>query len=220
VGVIGVDHPLLAELARARRSGMKLMTVSSSGADSDLFARSDRIYFEGRPVAGIPEGVFPLNLAVALGIGLALGVDLAEMTGRIDDLPVSPHRQSTTVSESGVSIIDDTFNSNPDGARVALATLQRIGASGVRAVVTPGMVELGPIQNAENRQFAAAASRAADHLVIVGVTNRRALLAGSAEGEASVTVVPSREEAVRWVRARLGPGDAVLYENDLPDHYP
>jgi hypothetical protein len=25
---------------------------------------------------------------------------------------------------------------------------------------------------------------------------------------------------VRWVAANLGPGDVVLYENDLPDHYP
>ena len=37
---------------------------------------------------------------------------------------------------------------------------------------------------------------------------------------ATVTVLSSRQEAVEWVRSRLGPGDAVLYENDLPDHYP
>jgi UDP-N-acetylmuramoyl-tripeptide--D-alanyl-D-alanine ligase len=43
---------------------------------------------------------------------------------------------------------------------------------------------------------------------------------GSSTGGASVTVVTSREEAVDWVRQNLGPGDAVLYENDLPDHYP
>jgi UDP-N-acetylmuramoyl-tripeptide--D-alanyl-D-alanine ligase len=54
----------------------------------------------------------------------------------------------------------------------------------------------------------------------VGETNRRALLDGSGKGRASVSVVSSREEAVEWVRDNLGPGDAVLYENDLPDHYP
>jgi UDP-N-acetylmuramoyl-tripeptide--D-alanyl-D-alanine ligase len=32
--------------------------------------------------------------------------------------------------------------------------------------------------------------------------------------------VASRDEAVTWVRDHLGPGDIVLYENDLPDHYP
>jgi hypothetical protein len=33
-------------------------------------------------------------------------------------------------------------------------------------------------------------------------------------------VVDGRAEAVNWVRQNLGPGDTVLYENDLPDHYP
>jgi UDP-N-acetylmuramoyl-tripeptide--D-alanyl-D-alanine ligase len=79
---------------------------------------------------------------------------------------------------------------------------------------------LGPVQFAENRDFAAEAAALVDHLVIVGATNRRALLEGSGKGRASVSVVSSRERAVEWVRENLGPGDAVLYENDLPDHYP
>jgi hypothetical protein len=32
--------------------------------------------------------------------------------------------------------------------------------------------------------------------------------------------VPTREQAVAWVADQVGPGDAVLYENDLPDHFP
>jgi UDP-N-acetylmuramoyl-tripeptide--D-alanyl-D-alanine ligase len=95
-----------------------------------------------------------------------------------------------------------------------------VGAGGKTAVVTPGMVELGPVQDRENQAFAAEAAKAADHLVFVGSTNRRSLLRGSANGDASVTVVGSREEGVAWVSEHLGPGDAVLYENDLPDHYP
>jgi UDP-N-acetylmuramoyl-tripeptide--D-alanyl-D-alanine ligase len=57
----------------------------------------------------------------------------------------------------------------------------------------------------------------ATDLVIVGYTNRRALRAGSSPLDP--LSVRTREEAVAWVRATLGPGDAVLYENDLPDHY-
>jgi UDP-N-acetylmuramoyl-tripeptide--D-alanyl-D-alanine ligase len=82
------------------------------------------------------------------------------------------------------------------------------------------MVELGPDQFDQNLTFAAESAALADDLLIVGRTNRGALLEGSAKGAASVTVVNSREEAVDWARQNLGPGDAVLYENDLPDHYP
>jgi UDP-N-acetylmuramoyl-tripeptide--D-alanyl-D-alanine ligase len=80
------------------------------------------------------------------------------------------------------------------------------------------MVELGARQAAENEAFARAACRVASSIVVVGLTNRRALLRG-ADGLRPV-VVRTRDEAIAWVRANLGPGDAVLYENDLPDHYP
>ncbi len=58
--------------------------------------------------------------------------------------------------------------------------------------------------------------------MIVGRTNRRALERGwnSVPGHGPREFAETREAAVAWVRHHLGPGDAVLYENDLPDHYP
>jgi UDP-N-acetylmuramoyl-tripeptide--D-alanyl-D-alanine ligase len=83
------------------------------------------------------------------------------------------------------------------------------------------MVELGRRQAEENRMFAAAAALAATDLVVVGRTNRRALTAGSSVPEGAIVhVVANRDKAVAWVRSNLSPGDVVLYENDLPDHYP
>jgi UDP-N-acetylmuramoyl-tripeptide--D-alanyl-D-alanine ligase len=90
-------------------------------------------------------------------------------------------------------------------------------------VVTPGMVELGARQSEENRHFAAAVAGAADHLLVVGRTNRSALVAGADSVPGSglvVMTVRDRAEAVAWVRSHLVEGDIVLYENDLPDHYP
>lgn len=210
VGVICVDHPLLAALARERAASMDIVEVSTDGG----------IVVDGRHFPDPPTGVFAANLGVALGICQALGVDPEGLLSRITDLPTSEHRQSVASGAGGFTIVDDTFNSNPDGARSALATLLRVSPGGKTAVITPGMVELGIVQDEENRSFAADAARQVDHLVIVGRTNRTALTQGSASGNASVTVVESRAEAVEWARTNLGPDDAVLYENDLPDHYP
>lgn len=210
VGVICVDHPLLARLAEERATKMDVIAVSTD----------DGIVVDGERIMDAPDGVFPANLAVALGVCKALGVDLHDVVGGMADLPRAEHRQSVTTGAGGFAIVDDTFNSNPAGARSALELLTSVGAGGRTAVVTPGMVELGPVQDQENRAFAEAAAARVDHLVLVGRTNRQALHGGSANGKASVTVVDTRDEAVEWVRANLGPGDAVLYENDLPDHYP
>lgn len=210
VGVICVDHPLLADLARRRRESMRIIEV----------ATGDGIVVDGVKVLDASEGVFAANLGVAIAICAALGIAIEEVVGRTADLPTAEHRQSVMTAGAGFTIIDDTFNSNPAGARSALAKLATAGASGKTAVITPGMVELGDVQEQENVDFARQAASQVDHLVIVGRTNRPHLLAGSADGKASVTVVASRDEAVAWARDHLGPGDAVLYENDLPDHYP
>jgi len=123
-------------------------------------------------------------------------------------------------------VIDDTFNSNPAGAALALALLAQGGQrDGRRFVVTPGMVELGPVQVQENAAFAQAAARIATDVVVVGRTNRRALtdgvLAARLRGEqVELRYARTRDDAVALVRSELGPSDAVLYENDLPDHFP
>jgi UDP-N-acetylmuramoyl-tripeptide--D-alanyl-D-alanine ligase len=220
VGVLGVDHPLLAELAERKAGAMSLITVSTGERDARVRVEGGRLLIEGRQVARLPEGAFGLNLGVAIGICLALGMSPDQIISRIDNLPRPEHRQTATTSERGFSVIDDTYNSNPAGARKGLEKLIELGAGGRKVLVTPGMVELGPRQGAENLAFAAAASAVVDDIVVVGRTNRSALLEGSGAGRASVSVVASREAAVDWVRDNLGPGDAVLYENDLPDHYP
>lgn len=212
VGVICVDHPLLRDLARERSETMRIIEVSTE---------NHQIHVDGVAIAPVPEGSFPANAAAAVGIGLVLGVPPDELLQRLTSLPSAEHRQSVSRSSAGFWIIDDTFNANPAGARRGLELLASLGVEGKTAVVTPGMVELGPVQQRENTEFAEAAARIADYLVIVGKTNRKALMEGSGKAGDSVTVVASnREEAVAWVRGNLGEGDAVLYENDLPDHYP
>jgi UDP-N-acetylmuramoyl-tripeptide--D-alanyl-D-alanine ligase len=113
-------------------------------------------------------------------------------------------------------LIDDTFNSNPAGARAAFESLRRLAPEGRQVVITPGMVELGDAQADANRELASMVAHAGAGLVVVGWTNRAALMSGHPTAD----VVPDRERARQWVRANLRGGDAVLWENDLPDHYP
>jgi UDP-N-acetylmuramoyl-tripeptide--D-alanyl-D-alanine ligase len=133
---------------------------------------------------------------------------------------VPEHRQQVVTTPRGVVVVDDTFNSNPDGARTALELVARHATEGRRrVVVTPGMVELGSMQDDANRVFGQEAAALATDVLIVGRTNRGPLLEGARGGPATIVLVANRDEAVTWVRDNLGPGDVVLYENDLPDHY-
>ncbi len=171
-------------------------------------------------VEAAPE-VEPGNVACAVAVALSLGVPMQVVERRLGSLPGAPHRRVPQTGARGTLVIDDTYNSNPAGARAALALLAAVGtAGGKRVVVTPGMVELGKEQDRENARFAAAAGEVATELIVVGRTNAASLLRGARGIGLKARRVAHRQDAVSWVSENLGPGDVVLYENDLPDHYP
>jgi UDP-N-acetylmuramoyl-tripeptide--D-alanyl-D-alanine ligase len=238
--VLPVDDPRLAAVAtRAAEAGQRVMRCSGVDPAADVcVVRSPEgtrltAYLHGSVLVEDVElaaGVQPTNLACAIAVAVILGVDADALAARVATLPSVDHRLAAVGSASGAAILDDTYNSNPAGAAEALAALAATAAAtsggsgpGRLVVVTPGMVELGSRQRQENADFGAAIAAVATDAVIVGRTNRRALLAGMARVAAPdlrIVLVAHRNQAVEWVRDQLGPGDVVLYENDLPDHYP
>jgi len=156
-----------------------------------------------------------------VGVALAMKIPSEVLAARLDGLPVSEHRGFVGRNARQVTVIDDTYNSNPAGAARAVQLLERSASKGSRrVVVTPGMVELGRLQAGANEDFAKNASQCCTDFIVLSRTNRKALLRGAAGGSARVMTFRNLKEATAWVKKELGPGDAVLYENDLPDHFP
>ncbi|MDQ4065917.1 MAG: UDP-N-acetylmuramoyl-tripeptide--D-alanyl-D-alanine ligase [Actinomycetota bacterium] len=153
------------------------------------------------------------------------GLALADLGRRIAALQPVEHRLQLVRGAGGVTIIDDAFNSNPAGAAAALEILADLDEADARRkiVVTPGMIELGERQFHENKRFAEHASLVADHVIVVGSVNRDALCEGIAlapRPRAEVITVDTLAQATeKLAELKLGPGDWVLFENDLPDHY-
>lgn len=225
--IINIDAYGMVAIAEAQHDASRRVITCSAhleaGADLTITPAADDqsfvFSFAGEDSAiTIPEGVPAVNAACAAATAIALDVPVDVIQSRLASLPGTDHRCEVSVSPTGVTVIDDTYNSNPAGASAALDALTNVEA-GRRVVVTPGMVELGSEQQRANSAFAAAASAKADDLIIVGFTNQASLSEGAAAGNADVHHVRFRNQAVEWVRANLRAGDAVLYENDLPDHY-
>ncbi|HYY44442.1 MAG TPA: cyanophycin synthetase, partial [Actinomycetota bacterium] len=158
------------------------------------------------------------HILAAAAVALASGRDLASLKPRIERLQPVEHRLQLLDGSGGVTVIDDAYNSNPEGAAAALEVLEAMPARR-RVVVTPGIVELGPLQEDENRRFGERAGQVADVLIVVAGLNRHALVEGASSGEAEVITVDTLEEATTKLRGILAAGDVVLFENDLPDQY-
>lgn len=220
--VLWVDDPRLDELSRSAPAPAVMRVGAAGGPDLDVEVTETGgeliVSAGGSEIGrvGAGSGLHPANVGCAAAAALAYGADPAQIGPRLAGLRAPRHRADAAVSPAGVLVVDDTFNSNPVGALRAVEDLAR-RVSGRRAVITPGMVELGSEQRRANAELAQAVIDSGADLVIVGWINRRSLLEG-AGGKA--VAVPHRSAARDWVREHLGEGDGVLWENDLPDHYP
>jgi UDP-N-acetylmuramoyl-tripeptide--D-alanyl-D-alanine ligase len=222
--VVNVDDPRLARwVARLLAQGRRVRTAGSRTPDAAVRVVQEagrwRLLIDGDVVADVDAvvGLQATNVACAVAAALDLGVDPHALATRLSHLRAVSNRAQVVTAPSGVKVIDDTFNANPASARAALALLSSLAVSGRRVVVTPGMVELGSLQYGENIVLAQQVLAHGAELVVVGRTNAVPLSVGA---ERRAVRVDTRDEAVAWVRSTLGPGDAVLYLNDLPDHYP
>ncbi|WP_403023798.1 Mur ligase family protein [Salinibacterium sp. GXW1014] len=229
--VLPVDEPELRALVeRCRTEGKRVVTVSTvPGTDADVVVDAAASVVTMRTAEGattvpveIPGTGHAVNIAVTVGVALALDVDAAAIAPRLTALPGSQHRAEVQKAPNGTLIIDDTYNSNPVGSERALEGAAALAGErgGQLVVVTPGMVELGPVQFERNRAFAASVTARGGRLLIVGRTNRAALLAGSAGAEHPSLVFDRREDAVQVALDQAADRGVILYENDLPDHYP
>ncbi|HSF33874.1 MAG TPA: UDP-N-acetylmuramoyl-tripeptide--D-alanyl-D-alanine ligase [Candidatus Tectomicrobia bacterium] len=162
-----------------------------------------------------------LNILGASCAALAIGIPLQELAKAIHDLPPVPHRLQLMDNGSGVTVIDDSYNSNPIGAMAALDVLGSFDR-GQRILVTPGMVELGALETQLNEELGAKAAEVCDYVVLVGVERTKHLVAGLQRKNfppEKIRVVRDLNGATIVLPTIVGVGDTVLFENDLPDQY-
>lgn len=232
VWILNVDVPELAEKADnapADVAVIRCSAESAAGADVAVIAgEGDQvdILVEGKKVADFsPDAtVHRINVAIAVAVARFYEAPSASISKQAQNLPVVASRGVSASTEHGVTIIDDTFNSNPTGAHEALASaLEQTPENRTLWVVSPGMFELGSAMYERNRSWAETAF-ADDRVkfVSVGGTNRKAFADASAahQAESRLEWFSTRPEAVKYVMTQTVAGDVVLYENDRPDHLP
>lgn len=161
------------------------------------------------------------NLLAAIIIALHMEVPVDKIRYAVANIEQVEHRLNMKRTAGGVTIIDDAFNSNPTGSKMALDVLKMM-TGGRRIIVTPGMIELGDRQEELNEIFGEHIASSADIAIIVGAYNRDAIVAGIENGKnriARLHKVDSFNEAQQLLATMLQPGDTILYENDLPDTF-
>ena len=159
------------------------------------------------------------DLSLAGALAFLLGMTPQEIAAASEKAECVPHRLQHFMGEGGVHILDDSYNSNILGAHDAVEALRLF--AGKKYVVTPGLVELGELEEKANEDMGSDLA-GLDGVILVGETLvlavRRGYLAAGGD-EAKLRVVPTLQKAQDVLAAELSAGDCVLFLNDLPDKY-
>jgi len=153
------------------------------------------------------------NALAAIAVGHAIGIPLEDAARALTTAGVSRWRMETFTGESGVRVLNDAYNANPESTAAALRTARWIAGEDRLIAVLGEMAELGPISAEEHDRIGSLAARVrVDRLITVGDAARATARAALREGmePQDVTSYDTAVEALEDVRGSTRAGDLVL----------
>jgi UDP-N-acetylmuramoyl-tripeptide--D-alanyl-D-alanine ligase len=175
--------------------------------------------------AGEREGALTLELLGAhnasnamagLAVALEAGVDLDAAVAALAALTAGDKR-GQVIEIDGATILNDSYNSNPEALRSMIRTLAARPAQR-RILVAGEMLELGEYASAMHAACGLTAAEAGLDLVAGVRGNAVHLAAAACAGGVAALFLPSAEEAGRWLRQIMRPGDVVLLKGSRGVH--
>jgi UDP-N-acetylmuramoyl-tripeptide--D-alanyl-D-alanine ligase len=226
VAVLNADDPLVR--AMAERTKARVVLVGEH-PDADVRAEDVQLDEQARATFRLvtPRGTATVTLALhgahhvgnalsAAAVGLELGADVDRIAESLASAQRrSARRMEVTTRADGVTVVNDSYNANPESMAAAVRTLARMAGPDRRTFAVLGeMGELGVSGAEEHEEIGRLAVRLGiDRVIAVteqaGAIQHGARLEGTGTGEEHV-LVPDVEAAVALLDTELRPGDVVL----------
>ncbi len=162
-----------------------------------------------------------LNITAAAAVALHLRLSPEEIAFAVSKLKPIEHRLELKNYINGATLIDDAYNSNPEGCLEAVRVLGSFDGM-KKILVTPGLVELGDKEFECNKRLGSEAAKHADVIILVGKKRSVPIAEGINEtgfNNENLFVVSSFAEAVKVFTPMCDNKTVLLFENDLPDNY-
>jgi UDP-N-acetylmuramoyl-tripeptide--D-alanyl-D-alanine ligase len=218
VAILNADDPHVREFATVH-PGRSILFGFAEDAEvrAERFsASSTGVHFRAlgvdfdSPLAG-RHGVS--NVLAAVAVCRALGIAPERLRDAVRSLTPGKMR-GERFERNGVTIINDSYNANPEAVRSMLELLRGVPAQR-RIAVLGEMLELGHEAETLHRGIGHFAAEQGIHAVI-GIRGAARFLVDEARktgmSDSAALFFDSSEEAGRFVRGYLQPGDAVLFK--------
>ena len=156
------------------------------------------------------------NILAGIALGLEFGMNMEQLKAGVRKVRAVEHRLELK-SKGDITFIDDAYNSNPTGSKMAIDVLRMM--PGKHIIVTPGMIELGDQEYEKNKEFGMQ-MKGIDEVILVGEEKTKPIQDGLREigfDEEHIHIINDVLKSFDLVN-KLKDGETyVLLENDLPD---
>lgn len=162
-----------------------------------------------------------LNVLGAASLSYKLGVPIRDIAFAISRLTPVSHRLELKTCIAGSLLIDDAYNSNPEGCLEAVNVLDSFKDM-TKVIITPGLVELGDKEYECNFSLGKKAATVCDKIILVGKKRSVPLADGVNStdfNKENLFIADSFKNAMEIYSSFADKNTVVLLENDLPDNY-
>jgi UDP-N-acetylmuramoyl-tripeptide--D-alanyl-D-alanine ligase len=157
------------------------------------------------------------NILAGIALGREFGIKISDLQRAVSRVKPVEHRLE--LKKLGrVNIIDDSYNSNPVGSKMALDVLSTM--LGTKIIVTPGMIELGEEEYSANKEFGKHIGKVCDKVILVGEKQTKPIQDGLMSvkyDSKKLHIVNDIKDAFGIINKMDEESIYVLLENDLPD---
>lgn len=157
------------------------------------------------------------NAIAAIAVALEAGVVLDEAVAAVTALTAGDKR-GEVIDIAGATILNDSYNSNPEALRSMIRTLAARPAKGRRILVAGEMLEMGGHGPEFHTACGRAAAEAGLDLVVAVQGNAEHLATAACAGGVSAIFLRDAEAAGQWLAENLRAGDVVLVKGSRGVH--
>lgn len=153
------------------------------------------------------------NALSAIAVARLFGMKTKDIQKGLLSFKPSKMRMDITNLSSGIKLINDAYNANPESMKAAIDVLQSLKSGGRSICITGDMLELGDVSEEEHYTVGAyAAAMGVDIIAAIGNFSKAVKRGAEASGmdSGNAYAFQSREEAALLLGKIIKPGDTVL----------
>lgn len=229
IGILNKDDEL--QVSYKLKNNVRIIWIGIKNEDADVRACDIKLSHTGTKFNVVFKGdkrKYPFetkllgeanvyNILAGVALGHALGISINQLQVGVKKVCPVEHRLELK-KYLDINIIDDAYNSNPVGSSMALDVLALM--PGKKIIVTPGMIEMGDIQDDLNKEFGKHIASVCDEVILVGETQTKPIYDGLISKKypkKKIHVINDVKLAFPMMQQLKDKKTYVLLENDLPD---